>query len=79
MGTACIFHAYAGNYTTLLFGGPTRANRYRLTGHDWPITHRCYRQEFLLKFAGDRLGMFIVCHARQTAPNVCCRTEAQNY
>lgn len=31
-----------------------RANRYRLSGHLWHITHRCHRQQFLLKFARDR-------------------------
>jgi REP element-mobilizing transposase RayT len=31
-----------------------RANRHFLPGHVWHITHRCHRQEFLLKFAKDR-------------------------
>lgn len=31
-----------------------RANRYKLPGHVWHITHRCHRQQFLLKFAQDR-------------------------
>jgi len=31
-----------------------RANRYFLRGHIWHITHRCHKQEFLLKFAKDR-------------------------
>lgn len=31
-----------------------RANRYLLPGHIWHITHRCHKQEFLLKFAKDR-------------------------
>jgi putative transposase len=31
-----------------------RANRYFLPGHIWHITHRCHKQEFLLKFAYDR-------------------------
>lgn len=31
-----------------------RANRYRLPGKIWHITHRCHRQDFLLKFARDR-------------------------
>lgn len=31
-----------------------RANRYFLPNHVWHITHRCHRQEFLLKFAKDR-------------------------
>ena len=31
-----------------------RANRYFLPGHVWHITHRCHKQEFLLKFARDR-------------------------
>mgnify|MGYP001811743772 CR=1 FL=1 len=31
-----------------------RANRYFLPGHVWHITHRCHKQEFLLKFAKDR-------------------------
>jgi REP-associated tyrosine transposase len=31
-----------------------RANRYRLPGNAWHITHRCHRQQFLLKFARDR-------------------------
>lgn len=31
-----------------------RANRYFLPGHIWHITHRCHKQQFLLKFAKDR-------------------------
>ena len=31
-----------------------RANRLFLPGHVWHITHRCHRQQFLLKFARDR-------------------------
>ena len=31
-----------------------RASRYFLPGHVWHITHRCHKQEFLLKFAFDR-------------------------
>lgn len=31
-----------------------RANRHWLSGHIWHITHRCHRQQFLLKFARDR-------------------------
>lgn len=31
-----------------------RANRHALPGHAWHITHRCHRQQFLLKFARDR-------------------------
>ncbi|MEZ4599875.1 MAG: transposase [Syntrophotaleaceae bacterium] len=31
-----------------------RANRYFLPGHIWHITHRCHKQDFLLKFAFDR-------------------------
>jgi len=31
-----------------------RANRYYLPGYVWHITHRCHKQEFLLKFAKDR-------------------------
>lgn len=31
-----------------------RANRHRLPGHVWYITHRCHRQQFLSKFARDR-------------------------
>ena len=31
-----------------------RANRHFLPGHIWHITHRCHKQEFLLKFARDR-------------------------
>ena len=31
-----------------------RANRYSLPGHVWHVTHRCHRQQFLLKFARDR-------------------------
>ena len=31
-----------------------RANRHILPGHIWHITHRCHKQEFLLKFARDR-------------------------
>lgn len=31
-----------------------RANRYFSPGHIWHVTHRCHKQEFLLKFARDR-------------------------
>jgi putative transposase len=31
-----------------------RANRHCLPGQLWHITHRCHKQEFLLKFARDR-------------------------
>lgn len=31
-----------------------RANRHFLPGHVWHITHRCHKQEYLLKFAIDR-------------------------
>lgn len=31
-----------------------RANRYFLPGYIWHITHRCHKQEFLLKFRKDR-------------------------
>lgn len=31
-----------------------RANRIALPGHVWHITHRCHKQEFLLRFARDR-------------------------
>lgn len=31
-----------------------RANRYFLPGHIWHITHRCHKQQFLLRFAKDR-------------------------
>ncbi len=31
-----------------------RANRYFLPGYVWHITHRCHKQEFLLKFAQTR-------------------------
>jgi len=31
-----------------------RANRHFLPGHIWHITHRCHKQEFLLRFAKDR-------------------------
>jgi REP element-mobilizing transposase RayT len=31
-----------------------RAHRHFLPHHVWHITHRCHRQEFLLKFAKDR-------------------------
>jgi len=31
-----------------------RANRHYLPGYVWHITHRCHRQEFLLKFGRDR-------------------------
>ena len=31
-----------------------RANRYILPGHIWHITHRCHKQQFLLRFAKDR-------------------------
>ena len=31
-----------------------RAHRHFLPGHVWHITHRCHKQEFLLKFSRDR-------------------------
>jgi putative transposase len=31
-----------------------RANRYFHSGYVWHITHRCHKQQFLLKFAKDR-------------------------
>ena len=31
-----------------------RANRYFLPGYVWHLTHRCHKQEYLLKFARDR-------------------------
>ena len=31
-----------------------RANRYFLPGYVWHITHRCHKQEFLLKFGQDK-------------------------
>ena len=31
-----------------------RANRHFIPGQVWHITHRCHKQEFLLKFARDR-------------------------
>ncbi len=31
-----------------------RANRYFLSSRVWHITHRCHKQDFLLKFALDR-------------------------
>jgi putative transposase len=31
-----------------------RANRHFVLGYVWHITHRCHKQEFLLKFAKDR-------------------------
>lgn len=31
-----------------------RANRIFIPGHVWHITHRCHKQEFLLKFSKDR-------------------------
>ena len=34
--------------------GMPRARRHFLPGYAWHITHRCHKQEFLLKFARDR-------------------------
>jgi putative transposase len=31
-----------------------RASRHYLPGHVWHLTHRCHRQQFLLRFAKDR-------------------------
>jgi len=31
-----------------------RANRFFIPHHVWHITHRCHKQDFLLKFACDR-------------------------
>ena len=31
-----------------------RANRHYITGYVWHITHRCHKQEFLLRFARDK-------------------------
>jgi len=33
-----------------------RANRHYLPEHVWRITHRCYQQEFLLKFSKVRIN-----------------------
>jgi len=30
------------------------ANRHYIPGCAWPITHRCHKKEFLLKFARDQ-------------------------
>ncbi|MFT6387480.1 MAG: putative transposase [Cellvibrionaceae bacterium] len=32
----------------------SRANRYFLPDYIWHITHRCHKQEFVLKFSRDR-------------------------
>ncbi len=37
-----------------------RANRYFLPDHVWHITHRCHKEEFLLKFAKDRKRFYSV-------------------
>jgi len=31
-----------------------RANRHYVPGYVWPITHRCHKKEFLLRFVRDR-------------------------
>jgi REP element-mobilizing transposase RayT len=31
-----------------------RAHRHFIPGQVWHLTHRCYKREFLLKFARDR-------------------------
>ena len=31
-----------------------RTNRYYMPGYAWHITHRCHKQEFLLKFNRDK-------------------------
>lgn len=31
-----------------------RANRHHIPGQVWHITHRCHKDDFLLKFAKDR-------------------------
>ncbi len=31
-----------------------RANRHHIPNYVWYITHRCHKQEFLLKFSKDR-------------------------
>ena len=33
-----------------------RANRHYLPEHVWRITHRCYQQEFLIKFSKVRIN-----------------------
>ena len=33
-----------------------RANRHYIPGYVWHITHRCHKQEFLLRFARDKRG-----------------------
>lgn len=33
------------------------ANRYRLPGNVWHITHPCHRREFLLKFVYDKRNL----------------------
>ena len=35
-------------------GDMPRANRFFVPHHIWHITHRCHKQDFLLKFARDR-------------------------
>ena len=42
-----------------------RANKHYIPGCLWHITHRCHKQEFLLKFAKDRKRICIGCLRRK--------------
>jgi len=48
-----------------------RANRYFLPGHVWHITHRCHKQQFLLKFAKDRRAWMYWLYQARTRYGLC--------
>ena len=51
-GLGCPFHPLNGPFKKII--EMPRANRYFIPGYTWHITHRCHKQEFLLKFIRDR-------------------------
>jgi REP-associated tyrosine transposase len=48
-----------------------RANRHHLPHHVWHITHRCHRQQFLLKFARDRQALIRWLYAARRRFGLC--------
>ena len=48
-----------------------RANRHHLPHHVWHITHRCHRQQFLLKFARDRQAWMCWLYAARRRFGLC--------
>ena len=48
-----------------------RAHRHHLPHYVWHITHRCHRQQFLLKFARDRQAWIRWLHAARSRYDLC--------